>query len=143
MNIQELQTVVHHRLPVKVFVLNNGGYLSIRQTQGWFFGRFVGESETSGVSFPNMVAIAEAYGIPSRPITAPDWEDSIDEVLNTPGPYLCEVMLDPNQHFEPKVTSKQLPDGRIVSSSLEDMFPFLGEDELQQNLIPPFERGRK
>jgi acetolactate synthase-1/2/3 large subunit len=140
LNIQELQTVAHHQLPIKVFVLNNGGYLSIRITQGGFFGRFVGESPCSGVSFPDMVKVAQAYGLPALRIEGADFESMIDRALDTPGPFLCEVMLDPNQQFEPKLSSKQLPDGRIVSAPLEDLYPFLEREELLSNLfIPPME----
>jgi acetolactate synthase-1/2/3 large subunit len=140
LNIQELRTVVHHQLPLKIFVLNNGGYVSIRQTQLGFFGRLVGESPESGVSFPDMVKIARAYGISSWRIDRQNFIPSIDQSLDAPGPVLCEVILDPNQQFEPKLSSRQLPDGRMVSSPLEDMFPFLEREELQSNLlIPPAE----
>lgn len=140
LNIQELQTVAHHQLPIKIFVLNNDGYLSIRTTQRNFFGNLVGESPASGVSFPDMVKVATAYGLPAFRIDQADFVGRIDEALNLPGPVLCEVMLDPNQTFEPRSSSKQLPDGRIVSAPLEDMFPFLEREELLNNLlIPPME----
>lgn len=139
LNIQELQTVVHQRLPIKIFVLNNGGYISIRQTQASFFGRFVGESPSSGISFPDMVKIAQAYGIPAWRIECQDFLPSVEMALNTPGPVLCEVMLDPNQPFEPKLSSRQLPDGRMVSTPLEDMYPFLERLELFSNMLIPRE----
>jgi acetolactate synthase-1/2/3 large subunit len=140
LNIQELQTVAHHQLPIKIFVLNNGGYLSIRTTQGNFFRRFVGESPSSGVSFPDMVKVAQAYGLPALRVEGSDFESAIDQALNTPGPFLCDVMLDPSQQFEPRSSSKILPDGRMVSAPLEDMFPFLEREELLSNLlIPPIE----
>lgn len=142
LNIQELQTVVQHRLPLKIFVLNNAGYLSMRLSQGSFFGRFVGEGPKSGVSFPSMVAVAAAYGIPTRKVYGQDLEEGIHEALLSEGPFLCEVMLDPDQQFEPKLSSRQLPDGRIVSSPLEDLSPFLSRQELLDNLqIPPVEHG--
>ncbi|THI90512.1 MAG: thiamine pyrophosphate-binding protein [Nitrospira sp. CG24A] len=140
MNIQELQTLVHHQLPIKVFVLNNDGYLSIRQSQKNFFNLLVGESEASGVSFPDMVQIGQAYGIPSLQVAGPDFLPTIERVLATPGPQLCQVTLDPDQQFEPKLSSKSLPDGRIVSAPLEDLYPFLERDELFENLlVPPME----
>lgn len=140
MNLQELQTVAHYHLPIKLFILNNGGYLSIRSTQNNFFRRLFGESPQSGVSFPDMVQIGNAFSIPSRRIDQADFTSSIQEILAMPGPVLAEVILDPEQPFEPRVSSKQLPDGRIVSPPLEDMFPFLERDELMQNLlIPPVE----
>ena len=140
MNIQELQTLVHHQLPIKVFVLNNNGYLSIRQSQKNFFNLLVGESEASGVSFPDMVQIGHAYGIPSLQVAGPDFLGTVERVLATPGPQLCQVIVDPDQQFEPKLSSKSLPDGRIVSAPLEDLFPFLDRDELLENLlVPPME----
>jgi acetolactate synthase I/II/III large subunit len=137
LNVQELQTVVHHRLPIKIVVLNNGGYLSIRMSQGNYFKRFVGESPRSGVSFPDMVKLAEAYGLPACRISGTDFEKQLVDVLHSPGPALCEVMLDPEQPFEPKLSSRQLPDGRMVSAPLEDMYPFLSREELQENLLVP------
>ncbi len=140
LNIQELQTLVHYRLPVKIFVLNNNGYLSIRLTQGNFFKRFIGESSSSGVSFPDIIKIAQAYGLPALRIEGPAFAEQIDQALNAPGPVVCDVLLDPNQPFEPKLSSKQLPDGRMVSAPLEDLFPFLPHAELLSNLfIPPLE----
>jgi acetolactate synthase-1/2/3 large subunit len=139
LNIQELQTVFHHRLPVKIFVLNNGGYLSIRTTQSGFFGRMVGESPASGVSFPDMVKVATAYGIPALHIRSMASVPQIVEGLDAPGPFLWEIHLDPKQEFEPRIKSRQLPDGTIVSPALEDMYPFLDPEELKSNLL--VERG--
>jgi acetolactate synthase-1/2/3 large subunit len=141
LNIQELQTIVHHQLPIKIFVMNNGGYLSIRTTQKSFFGgNFVGEGPRSGVSFPDLVRVAHAYGIPSRRIDAVDCRESIAEILAAPGPYLCVVMVDPEQGFEPRLSSRVLPDGKMVSSPLEDLYPFLDREELSGNLlIPPYQ----
>lgn len=140
LNIQELQTVAHHQLPIKLFVLNNDGYLSIRSTQSNFFGTLVGESRRSGVSFPDYVKVAQAYGLPALHLNQADFVRPLREVLDTPGPLVCDVVLDPNQGFEPRSSSKQLPDGRIVSAALEDMYPFLEREELLSNLfIPPLE----
>lgn len=140
MNIQELQTIAHHQLPIKIFVLNNGGYLSIRITQKNFFGNFIGESPDSGTSFPDVVQIARAYGLPAYRIESADFVNTIDEILAQNGPVLCEVMINPEQTFEPKTSSRQLPDGRIVSAPLEDMYPFLERQELLENLwIKPIE----
>ena len=95
MNIQELQTVAHYHLPIKIFVLNNGGYLSIRTTQRNFFKFMVGESPASGVSFPDYVKVAEAYGIPTRRIASEGFQTALDELLALPGPMLVEVSLGP------------------------------------------------
>jgi acetolactate synthase-1/2/3 large subunit len=136
LNIQELQTVFHHQLPLKILVLNNGGYLSIRSTQKNFFGSLMGEGPESGVSFPDFVKVGQAYGIPSLRVDRVAGLAEVRKALESAGPALIEVMLDPAQEFEPRVRSKQLPDGRIVSPPLEDMYPFLGADELAANVFP-------
>ena len=135
MNIQELQTVVHHHLPLKIFVLNNSGYLSMRMTQSGFFGRLTGESGSSGASLPDMVKIACAYGIPSTRIDRASQFEQIDRALAADGPTLVDVVLDPAQEFEPRSKARQLPDSRIVSPNLEDMYPFLDETELMDSVI--------
>jgi acetolactate synthase I/II/III large subunit len=135
MNIQEFQTVVHHHLPLKIFVLNNSGYLSMRMTQAGFFGRLTGESASSGASLPDMVKVACAYGIPSIRIDRQSQLAQIDLALAADGPALIDVVLDPNQEFEPRSRARQLPDGQIVSPNLEDMYPFLEETELKDNVI--------
>jgi acetolactate synthase-1/2/3 large subunit len=134
-----LQAVKHHQWPIKIFVLNNDGYLSIRMTQGSYFNRFIGEGPRSGVSFPDVMALAQAYGLPAYRAEGEGFETTIDEALSLPGPVLCEVMLDPDQPFEPKSSAKLLPDGRMISSPLEDMYPFLDKKEFEENLlIPPW-----
>jgi len=135
LNIQELQTIKHHQLPVKLFVLNNGGYLSMRATQSNFFGRFTGAGPSSGVSFPDFVKVGCAYGIPSVRIDRAADMPQVQAALDQPGPALIEVMLDPKQEFEPRTKSKQMPDGKIVTPPLEDMYPFLDADELASNII--------
>jgi acetolactate synthase-1/2/3 large subunit len=138
LNIQELQTVVHHRLPLKVFVMNNGCYLSIRQTESTFFGRLTGESPSSGVSFPDYVKVAEAYGLSAVRLDTADFSAGVRAALDRPGPVLCDVTLDPEQMFEPRMKSRALPDGSIVSPPLEDMFPFLSPEVLESNrYVPP------
>ncbi len=140
LNIQELQTVVHNQLPVKLFVLSNDGYLSIRLSQQNMFKRLTGAGPQSGVSFPDVVKLAEAYGLLAVRIGYDDLDEGLRNVLELPGPVVCDVMLDPDQPFEPRITSKQLPDGRIVSSDLEDMYPFLDGQELAENMLVPFNR---
>ena len=137
MNVQELQTIVHHKLPIKIFVFNNDGYVSIRQTQDNLFGgHHVGEGPDSGVSLPDMVRLAEAYGIPAMRVTDHEGlEDAIRTTLDTPGPALCDVVMPAQQVFAPKVQAQRLADGRIVSKSIEDMFPFLDRDEFMENMI--------
>lgn len=136
MNIQELQTLVGYDLPVKLFVLNNGGYLSIRQTQtGFFKGRKIGESPESGVTFPDMQRLGDAYGIPSFTISKIEDLEIVQRELATQGPTLFDVHLDPSQEFEPRLRSRILPDGKILTPNLEDMYPFLSEDELAANML--------
>jgi acetolactate synthase I/II/III large subunit len=141
MNIQELQTVAHQGLPIKLFILNNRGYLSICQTQESFFnGNLVGSTPESGVTFPDFVRVAEAFGLPAMRLGSQDFVENLDEILSRPEALVCEVVLDPKQGFEPKLSSKPLPDGRIVSPPLEDMYPFLDREELIKNLfIPPLD----
>lgn len=137
LNIQELQTIVHHHLPIKIFVLNNNGYLSIKQTQkNLFNGRFVASGPESGVSLPNIIKIAKAYGIKTEKISShKEMDKKIKKVLFSDKPVICEVLLSPDQEFLPKASSKQLPDGSFISRPLEDMYPFLSKEELKQNMI--------
>jgi acetolactate synthase-1/2/3 large subunit len=137
MNLQELQTIVGMGLPVKIFILNNSGYVSIFQTHRNFFnGREIGAGPTSGVSFPNFERLMAGFGLPYVKIDShATMAAGIAQVMATEGPCVCEVMLDPDQIFAPKLASRQLPDGRIESPSLEDMAPFLSRDEFAQNMI--------
>lgn len=135
MNIQELQTIIHNRLNVKIFWLNNDGYHSIRQTQtNLFAARFCGVNESSGISFPDAEKISSAYGFEFIRIDAVEtMDEKIEKVLSSGNPVLCEVLLDPAQGFAPKLSARSLPDGTMVSPSLEDMFPFLSEEDMETN----------
>lgn len=137
MNLQELQTIKHYNLPIKIFVLNNNGYSSIRQTQRNFFGeKLVACSSTSGVSTPDFAKIAAAFEMASAKIEkGDDLQKSVAAVLAHQGPIICEVMLDHDYIFQPKLSSEKLPDGRIISKPLEDMFPFLDRAEFESNII--------
>jgi acetolactate synthase-1/2/3 large subunit len=138
LNIQELETIRFNKLPIKIFILNNGGYLSMRLTQGGFFkGNFIGEAPRSGISFPDYVALAKAYGLPAMRIESTDFAAPLAEFLGIEGPALCEVMLDHAQEFEPKLTSRRLDDGTLATPALEDMAPFLSREELASNMIIP------
>jgi acetolactate synthase-1/2/3 large subunit len=142
MNIQELQTVVHHQLPLKIFLFDNGGYVSIRQTQDNLFGgHHVGEGPDSGVSLPDMGRIAEAYGITAMRVERhADLERAVRQALDAPGPVMCVVRMPAQQVFAPKVAAERLPDGRIVSKPLEDMTPLLPREEFMDNmLVAPWE----
>ncbi len=133
MNLQELQTVVYHQFNIKIFYLNNHGYHSIRQTQmNAFEPPLVGVSDGNGLSFPDAEKIAYAYGIPYVKIDdVRDARETTRRILQTDGPVFCEVVLDPGQNFEPKLSSRVLPDGRIVSPEPDDMSPFLSREEYE------------
>lgn len=138
MNLQELQTIIHHRLPVKLFLINNGGYHSIRQTQKKFFGDpLVGVGEESrDLSFPDMEKLSGAYGFPYvRACNNKELESAIEKTLAGTGPVVCEVFVSREQNFEPKSSAKRLPDGTLVSPPLEDLSPFLSEEEMDRNMI--------
>lgn len=137
MNIQELQTIIHNQFPIKLFILNNEGYISIRNTQNGFFkGHKVGADKDSGVSFPDTIKIAEAYGFKAFRIENQDnLSSKLKEVLNYNGPVVCEIMLSPSEKMEPKLSSEVKPDGKIVSKPLEDMFPFIDREEFKKNMI--------
>ena len=145
MNLQELQTIVHHNLPIKIFLLNNNGYTSMRLTQDAYFpGKYVAADPTSGVSLPDMQKIALAYGIPAQKVeTHADMEQKIIATLNIPGPALCEIMMSSTQPLYPKLASEIKPDGTMVSKPLEDMFPFLDRTEFMENmLIEPWDSSK-
>ena len=140
MNIQEMQTILQNRLPVKLFVINNQGYHSIRQTQqSYFKPPLVGVGEESGdLSFPDLSRIMPAYGFPYRAVHASeDLEAAIREVLDAEGAFVCEVFVTKYQKTEPKTSAKKLPDGSMVSAPLEDMYPFLDREELESNMFIP------
>ena len=139
MNLQELQTIAGARFPVKIVVLNNDGYSSIRQTQSNYFpDGIMGCDPSSGVTFPDFVEVGTAFRIPSQRCDSPQNASKlIRAMLEGPGPQLLEVVVDRDRPFAPKLSSRQLADGRMVSSPLEDMAPFLPRDELLENLLIP------
>jgi acetolactate synthase-1/2/3 large subunit len=137
MNLQELQTMVGLQLPIKLFILNNSGYVSIFQTQRNFFnGDEVGAGPKSGVSLPNFERLSAGFDIPFvKCSNHQEMAHKIAEVMAITGPVICEVIIDEEQSFQPKLSSKQLADGRIVSPALEDLSPFLSREELNENMI--------
>lgn len=140
MNLQELQTIVFHKLPIKIVVINNAGYHSMRQTQNNLFKELsnVGVGpETGDLSFPSMEKIADAYGIPYMSIHNNREMDKINEFLNMEGFAMCEVYVDVNQAFEPKPSAMKLPDGTLVSPPMEDLAPFLPREELRNIMLIP------
>ncbi|MCI8577761.1 MAG: thiamine pyrophosphate-binding protein [Lachnospiraceae bacterium] len=144
MNLQELQTIIHHRMPIKIFLINNGGYHSIRQTQRNLFKEpLVGVGvDSHDLSFPDMEKLAAAYGYPY--VAARHNEElagAVEETLAMEGPAICEVFVTTDQNFEPKSSARRLPDGSLVSPPLEDLAPFLPDEEMDAMMIIPRIRG--
>lgn len=137
MNLQEMQTIAGYGMPIKVFLLNNNGYVSIFQTHRNFFnGVEVGGGPKSNVTFPDFGRIAAAFGFTySRIARHDDLADGIAAALATDGPVMCEIFIDENATFAPKLAARQHPDGRITSPALEDLSPFLSREELRENMI--------
>jgi acetolactate synthase-1/2/3 large subunit len=136
MNIQELQTIVHYNLPIKLFVLNNNGYLTIKATQQNHFGRFVGAEESSGLTCPDIIKVATAYGLQTvRIANTKELNEKIDSVIQASGPIVCEIIMEENQPLIPRVSSLKKPDGSIISKPIEDLYPFLSREEFLENMI--------
>jgi acetolactate synthase-1/2/3 large subunit len=138
LNIQELEVVKRLNLPIKFFVLNNNGYASIRASQSGYFKETIGCDPGSGMTLPDIGKLAYAFGI--RDFRIDDQSQlraSIREVLESDGPALCEVMVQPDQVIGPRITSKLGANGAMVSSPLEDLFPFLERDEFFSNMLIP------
>ena len=137
LNIQELQTIKHYNLPVKLIVWNNNGYLSIRATQNKFFnGRKIGTDLESGISFPEVEKIANAYELPYIKINnAAELREKLSDVISASGPVICEVMCPENQEIIPAVSAVKNDDGSMTSKPIEDMYPFLERDEFLNEMI--------
>jgi len=137
MNIQELQTIIHNKIPLKIFVLNNNGYLAISLMQDNLFkSNYIGSNNESGVSSPNFTKLAEVYGFKTFKFNNnSELESKIDTVLNEKGPVLCEIMMTENQLLIPRVQSSKDENGKIISNSLENMFPYLSEEEMKEIMI--------
>jgi acetolactate synthase I/II/III large subunit len=138
MNLQELQTMVHHQLPIKLFIFNNDGYLMIKHTQKSLFkdSGFVGTNRASGVSCPDFSKLAAGFGIPAYQIR--HWDEcdaTLAAVQAATGPVICEVFMHPEQLFSPKLGLVARPDGTLVSPPLEDLSPLLPRDVLDAAMI--------
>ena len=138
MNIQELETIARLGLPLKIIVLNNAGYASIRTSQKRHFQKMIGADAASGMTLPDMLAVARAFRIPARRILdRASWKNSWPRALASPGPELCDVMIPPDELYEPCVSSVQTKSGSMVSRPLEDLYPFLAREEHRANMIVP------
>jgi acetolactate synthase-1/2/3 large subunit len=131
MNLQELQTLSTSGLNIVVVILDNGGYLSIKQTQTNFFGRFHGSNAASGVTFPDFTKVASSFGLPAEELDPENWRPQLLRLLKLGGPRVIVAKLDQEQEFEPRLKSK-IVDGIIKTPSLEDMYPHLDNKELSQ-----------
>ena len=138
MNIQELATVQRLGLPIKVFILNNDGYSSIRTSQQRWFGRLSGADATSGLTLPDITKVAAAYGLTTvRIVDQRDLRRQIRAILDTPGPVVCDVVSIPDETRMPSLSSAQRKDGSLYSKPLEDLWPFLDREEFLANMIIP------
>jgi acetolactate synthase-1/2/3 large subunit len=139
LNIQELETLRRLDLPVKCFVLNNAGYGSITAMQERYFGRLMGSDAGSGLTLPDLVKVASAYGLTACRITdQSDLRAEIEKVLDVPGPVICDVLIRRDEQRAPSLSSAQKSDGTMISKPLEDLWPFLERNEfLSQMIVPP------
>lgn len=144
MNIQELATVMHHQLPIKIFVLNNGGYLTIKQTQQFGFeGRLMGVNVDTGLSFPDLRAIANAHKIGTiRLDSHSGLKGWIYHFLQGKEPVLVEIMMDPDQPQAPRALNRRNADGTMNPTKLEDAYPFLPPEELEEAMNESFDSHR-
>jgi acetolactate synthase-1/2/3 large subunit len=146
MNLQELQTIVHYQLPIKIIVFNNDGYLMIKHTQKAVLkGRYAGTNKSSGVSCPDFSKVAAAFDIPAYPIRSwADFDRILPQVLAANGPVICEVFMDPEQFFHPKLGVSIQPDGSLISPPLEDLSPFITREQLEASLaVPILEKSKR
>ena len=135
LNVQELETIRRLGLPIKLLVLANDGYASIRSSQQRWFGRLAGADESSGVTLPPLRALAAAYGLPYVLIDGHvPLAPQLQAVLDMPGPVLCEVPSPPEEARQPVQVSEATPDGGMRSRPLEDLAPLLPRDELRANM---------
>jgi acetolactate synthase I/II/III large subunit len=137
MNLQELQTIAHHSLPIKIFIFNNNGYLMIKHTQkNLFEGRYSGTDNKSGVSLPDFSKLSVAFDFPYFSIrTWDDFDDVIPKIQNINEAIICDVFMDPEQYFYPKLSLALQKDGTIISPPLEDLSPLLDRKKLGMEMI--------
>ena len=134
MNIQELATLMHNKIPIKIFIFNNGGYLTIKKTQQLGFeGRLMGSTKSSGLSFPNYNKIANSHNIKYFKLENQKmFNTNLKKILSLKGSLICEVMMDPNEEQEPKAINRKNKNGKSVPTVFEDMYPFLNREEFKK-----------
>ena len=135
MNIQELATIMHNKIPIKIFIFNNGGYLTIKQTQILGFkGRIMGADSSSGLSFPNYSQIAKSHKIDYQKINNhKDLIKNIVKIIKKKKAIICEIMMNPDEEQIPKAINRRNEFGRSIPTEFEDMYPFLPREELNSN----------
>ena len=134
-NIQELQTIVHHKIPLKIFILFNNGYLTMKLMQKKNFKKFVGSDPQSGISCPDFTKIAKAFGIKSSKISnSKNLNQKINNVLKYKGSYVCQIDMPDFQPLIPRLQTKMSSDGRFVATPIDNMYPFLDEKEYISNI---------
>jgi acetolactate synthase-1/2/3 large subunit len=145
MNIQELQTIDHYKLPIKIFIFNNDGYLMIKHTQkNLFSGRFSGVNKETGVSCPDFKKVAAAFNMKYYLIK--NWKDfnlQIPKILREKKAIICDVMMDPLQFFYPKLSTAMTNEGKIISPPLEDLSPLVTRSSLKDSMIIPIHKKSK
>ena len=145
MNIQELQTIDHYKLPIKIFVFNNDGYLMIKHTQkNLFSGRYSAVNKKTGVSCPDFKKVAAAFNMKYYLIKS--WKDfnlQIPKILKEKRAIICDVIMDPEQFFYPKLSTAITKEGKIISPPLEDLSPLLSRSKLKDSMIIPIHKKSK
>ena len=132
MNIQEFATLAYNKLPVKLFVYNNNGYMLIRHNQhNYMNDRFLGVGPDSGVQTPDFCRVAQAYNLPAVRIQyGDDIPAKIRQVLNMDGPVVCEVILEQFGPMAPRIASRVMPDGSLKAAEYDDLAPFLEKEDI-------------
>lgn len=135
MNIQELATIMHHKIPIKIFIFNNGGYLTIKQTQILGFkGRIMGADKNSGLSFPNYQKIANSHSVNyTKILNHNKLTSKLSKIINSKKTEICELFMNPDEEQIPKAINRRDKSGKSIPTDFEDMYPFLPKEELKKN----------
>ena len=137
LNIQELATIQHNKIPIKIFIFNNRGYLTIKQTQQLGFdGRIMGADKKSGLTFPNYKKISESHQMKYFKFNSnKNLKSNLKKAINAQGSSICELVMDPNEEQIPKAINRRTADGKSIPTKFEDMYPFLPRNELSSNYL--------
>ncbi|WP_075485980.1 thiamine pyrophosphate-binding protein [Candidatus Pelagibacter communis] len=134
-NIQELQTIIHHKIPVKIFILFNNGYLTMKLMQKKNFKKYVGSDPVSGISCPNFIKIGKAFGIKSFSIkNSKNLKEKIKKILNINGPVICQIDMPNFQQLIPRLQTKMTKEGKFIPTPIDNLYPFLDEKEYYSNI---------